>query len=169
MMIGSSIFRHLPDQSWRCLYAVGLRSCSRRKLRQKYARLHLSLLRPEAHPRIGESYPGGRVRRRPASPVRLHHALATDDKTEHDGCRRFPGPARDNLKSGVSRKLPFTRFAGSFPLFRCAPGGLSRCARRQVFDPLDFLADSAKRDSTFPSRVSTPSTISAGTPISRAA
>jgi hypothetical protein len=37
-------------------------------------------------------------------------------KTEHDGCRRFPDPASENLKSGVSRNF-------------------------QIFDPLDFLAE----------------------------
>jgi hypothetical protein len=37
-------------------------------------------------------------------------------KTEHDNCRRFPDPASDNLKSGVSRNF-------------------------QIFDPLDFLAE----------------------------
>jgi hypothetical protein len=37
-------------------------------------------------------------------------------KTEHNSCRRFPDPASDNLKSGVSRNF-------------------------QIFDPLDFLAE----------------------------
>ncbi len=37
-------------------------------------------------------------------------------KAEHDSCRRFPEPASDDLKAGVSRNF-------------------------QVFDPLDFLAE----------------------------
>jgi hypothetical protein len=34
--------------------------------------------------------------------IRVTEAAQVIYKTEHDGCRRFPEPASDNLKSGVS-------------------------------------------------------------------
>jgi hypothetical protein len=70
--------------------------------------------------------------------IRVTEAGQVIYKTEHDGCRRFPDPASDNLKSGISRELPFPSVTPAIPLrYRRAVSQ----ARRQIFDPLDFLAE----------------------------